>query len=175
MSKRPRGKGKGVLYGQARGGRIPDPYIPRKGLPEPTLCPICGAVYQRKHWSIDEKVALEVKRKGKVNSEKCPACRKIEDGFAMGIIDLTGDFVVEHMGDIVNTVRSEERRAMEKNPLERIIRLEKIRTGGIRVETTTDSLALRIGRLLNRAYKGDTRFDWHYGDKSVDIKWHREK
>ena len=55
------------------------------------------------------------------------------------------------------------------------IKLDKIRTGGIHVETTSDSLALRIGRLLNKAYKGDTRFDFHYGDKSVDIKWHREK
>jgi len=175
MVKGPRGREKGVFYGQARGGRIPDPYIPRKGWPEPTVCPICGAVYQKKHWSIDEKLLLEIKKKGKVNSNKCPACRKIEDGFAMGVMDLTGDFVTEHVSDIVNTIRSEERRAMEKNPLERIIKLEREKGGSLHVETTTDSLALRIARLLNRAYKGDTKFDFHYGDKSVDIKWHREK
>ena len=175
MSKRPRGKGKGVLYGQPRGGRVPDPYIPRRGWPEPTLCPVCGAVYQKKRWSINEKLLIDIRKKGKIYSNKCPACRKIEDGFAMGVIDLTGDFVTEHLSDIVNTIRSEERRAMEKNPLERIIKLEKIKRGGIHVETTTDSLALRIGRLMNRAYRGDTKFDFHYGDKSVDIKWHREK
>jgi len=175
MSKRPRRKGKGVLYSQPRGGRLEDPYMPRKGMPEPTVCPTCGAIYHKKHWSIDENMLHEAKKKGRTYSQKCPACRKIEDGFAMGVIDLTGDFVREHMSDLINTIRSEERRAMEKNPLERIIKLGKLRSGGIHVETTTDSLALRIGRLLNRAYKGETKFDFHYGDKSIDIKWHREK
>lgn len=174
MVRGPIGREKGVFYEQVRGGRLPDPYIPRKGWSEPTICSVCHAIYRKKRWAFDEALRLKLEKDKETKYIKCPACRKIEERFAMGIVSISGDFVAEHRDDIVNLVKSEERRAMQKNPMERLISVEK-KDSGVHVETTTDSLALRIGRVLNRAYKGDVKFNFHYGDKQVEIKWHRDK
>jgi NMD protein affecting ribosome stability and mRNA decay len=174
MARGPSGREKGVFYEQTHREGIPDPYIPRKGLKEPTICPSCRAVYHKKRWSLDEGLLFETKKRKGVLYQKCPACRKIEDGYAMGIVNLSGDFVTEHRDEIINLLRSEERHAIEKNPLERLMKIER-RGNGLHVETTTDSLALRIGRVLSRAYKGHAKFDWKHGDKSVIVEWGREK
>jgi len=173
MAKGPSGREKGVFYSQTRRQGIPDPYIPRKGMKEPTICPSCRAVYQKKRWTLDEGLYLETKSKKGVRQQKCPACQKIEDGYAMGIVNLHGSFVLEHCDEIINLLRSEERHAIEKNPLERLMKILK-KGNGLYVETTTDSLALRIGRVLSRAYKGESEFDWKYGDKHVIVDWKRE-
>jgi len=165
---------KGIYYEYSpRSEGIPDPYISRKGLKEPTVCPSCHAIYHKKRWAFDEVMYLDLKKKKGVNWQKCPADRKIEDGYAMGVVNIYGDFVMEHRDEIISLVRSEERHALEKNPLERLIKIEK-RGNGLYVETTTDSLALRIGKVLSRAYKGEHEFDWKYGDKHLLVKWRRQ-
>ena len=165
---------KGVFYEfSPRSEGIADPYISRKGLKEPTICPSCSAVYHKKRWTLDEGLLFEMRKKKEARFQKCPACRKIEDGYAMGIINLYGSFVKEHRNEIINLVRSEERHALEKNPLERLIKIER-RENGLYVETTTDGLALRIGKVLARAYKGKAEFDWKYGDKHVLVQWGRQ-
>ena len=89
-----------------------------------------------------------------------------------GIVNISGDFVAEHFEELVNLVKAEERRATEKNPHEHLIKVEKV-DGGIKIETTSDALALRIGRLLNKSYKGRTDFKFRYSDKYVIVDWVR--
>lgn len=163
----------GVFY-EFQSGRqgIDDPYIPKKGLKEPTVCPSCHAIYHKKRWFFDDGMYHDLKKTKGVNWQKCPADRKIEDHYPMGVVKLYGPFVNEHRDEIINLIRSEERHAMEKNPLERLMRVER-RDTGLNVETTTDGLALRIGRVLSRAYKGKAEFDWKYSDKSVLVQWGR--
>jgi hypothetical protein len=114
----------------------------------------------------------DLKKQKGVNWQKCPADRKIEDRYPMGVVNLYGPFVNEHRDEIISLIRSAERHAMEKNALERLMRIER-KESGLHVETTTDSLALRIGRVLSRAYKGKAEFDWKYSDKSVLVQWGR--
>lgn len=173
MTRGPHGREKGVFFEQIRKGRLEDPYIPRKGFEEPTICPSCNAIYFKKKWNFDENLFKKVEKDKNVNHLKCPACRKIEDHYPMGIIRLAGNFVSEHREEIVNLLHSEEKRAMEKNPLERIMKIEK-GDGGIYAETTSDSLALRIGRVLSRAYKGKSDYKFRYGDKFVMVEWRRD-
>ena len=168
------GREKGVFFEQVRRGGIPDPYMPRKGFPEPAICPSCQAIYHKKRWVMDEKLLYDIKKHPEVKYHKCPACRKIEDHFAMGLIELSGDFVIEHKADLINLIKSEEKRAMEKNPLERIISIDR-KNDKIEVAVTTDSLALRIGRVLERAYKGKSDYKFRSGDKYVTVHWKREE
>ena len=141
---------------------------------EPCICPSCKAVYRKKRWTLDEGLYLDTKKLKGVILHKCPACRKIEDGYAMGRVNLHGSFVVEHSNEIITLLRSEERHAIEKNPLERLMKIER-KGNGLYIETTTDSLALRIGRVLSRAYKGHADFEWKYGEKSVIVDWGRDR
>lgn len=171
MPKGPQGREKGVFYEQER-NRLPDPYISAKAYKEPTLCPTCKLVYVKQRWHKNDAEAKLLSEKKDVFTHKCPACRKIEDNYPMGVVNISGDFVAEHFEDLVNLVKAEERRAAEKNPLERLMKVDKV-DGGIKVETTSDALALRIGRLLNKSYKGSTDFKFRYGDKYVIVDWVR--
>jgi hypothetical protein len=88
------------------------------------------------------------------------------------VVNIKGDFLAEHFEDVVHLIKSEERRALQKNPLERLMKMDKV-NGGLHVETTSDALALRIGRVLHRAYKGEAEFKFRYGNKYVEVDWSR--
>ena len=103
---------------------------------------------------------------------KCPGCQKIEDHYVMGMVYIEGDFFTTHKKDILNTVKSEEKRAIEKNPLERIITVTEGKDSAI-IETTSDQLALRIGRRLRSSYQGKTEFKFSGDQKLARIFWKR--
>jgi len=151
---------------------LDDPYLFREGYKEPTICPGCKAIYTNKKWSLDEKQRGKIEKTTGITYQMCPACRKIKDRFPMGILTLSGEFLFNHHQDILNLLRSEEKRAVAKNPLERIISIEE-RKGTIQVETTTESLALRMGRVLFRAYKGNVSYKFSQDEKLVRVNWNR--
>jgi hypothetical protein len=159
-------------YHAERGeGKLHDPYLTKKGYPEPAICPTCRAVYAKKRWSFTNDLPLKIDNMKEVNYHKCPACRKIEDGYAMGYVEIGGEFLKDHSDDLNNLIRAEENKAREKNPLERLISVSS-KGGKIHVETTTDSLALRIGRRLESAYKGTG--EAQYSEKFLRFVWNRD-
>jgi hypothetical protein len=94
----------------------------------------------------------------------------IEEG---GTIKITGTFIVDHEADILNLIKHEGKLAVERNNNIRISKVEK--TGnGILVETTSHNLAMRIGKALHRAYKGEFQFKFREGEKFVEVDWKRD-
>jgi hypothetical protein len=67
-------------------------------------------------------------------------------------------------------LRNEEERARQKNPLERIMRLEAS-NGNWRIETTTEKLAQRLGRSLKKARGGSLAYQWSHNNKFVRVLW----
>jgi hypothetical protein len=106
-------------------------------------------------------------------STRCPACRKIADGFPSGVVTLRGGFLQTHRDEILSIVRNEERRARETNPLERIM---EIRNGDESVEilTTDEKLAQRIGREIRKAYQGAVSYKWSEDANLVRVNWSRD-
>jgi hypothetical protein len=156
------------------GNVLHDPYISKEGYPEPTVCPTCNASYHRKHWSFDKSLLATAKNDKTVQYHKCPACKKIEDKYAMGKVRLTGAFVATHMEELKNVIKSEERMAKENNPLDRLMVLDTS-DGNIYAETTSDALAMRIGHHLKNAYKGtEEAFKFRTGEKFVEVDWHKD-
>ena len=82
--------------------KVHDPYIPKKSWQEPTVCPSCSAVFISGRWQGTKKSLQEAKKKGNIHNEKCPACRKIEDRYPLGIVNLSGDFLETHYNDIMS-------------------------------------------------------------------------
>jgi len=76
-------------------------------------------------------------------------------------------------GEVLRILRNEERRAREKNPLERIMRLEGTREGW-KVETTTEKLAQRLGRALGKARGGKVAYRWSHNNKFLRVLWRNE-
>lgn len=144
-----------------------DPYHLRAKLPDPAVCPQCGAVYQadRWHWARRPKQAAEV---------LCPACRRINDKYPAGIVHLSGGFLRQHADEILNLARNQEELEKGEHPLHRIMAIEH-HNGDIVITTTDIHLPRRIGEAVHRAYEGD--LDYHYEDESylLRVRWSRER
>jgi NMD protein affecting ribosome stability and mRNA decay len=156
-----------------RGGLRPhleDPYLTRRSHKEPTVCPRCGLVYKKRRWQripdFDPKLA-----KGQ---HKCPACRKEEDHYVMGIVYIRGDFFKQRRDEIINMVRNEEKKEIGPNPLDRIMGIVEDKDG-VRIETTSENLAVHLGRMLYNSYGGDVEYKFSDEQKLARIFWHREK
>lgn len=160
-------------FDKFREGKIGDPYASLKSLKEPTICPVCSAIYHKKRWQFNNKMFATLKRNGKFFTKVCPADKKIEDNYPMGIVTLSGGFLSEHQEDIMNLIKAEEKRAMQKNPLEKIMSINK-KGGSICVQTTSEHLALRLGRKLSRTYKGTHDYEMGSKDKYITVTWARD-
>ncbi len=147
---------------------VHDPYKTRMKLPEPTLCPQCGAVYHKGRWQWTP--APEG-----ANEELCQACHRTNDDYPAGIVTLGGGFLGQHRTEILGLAHNEEELEKGEHPLHRIMKIEDQADGSEVVVTTTDiHLPRRIGEALRRAYEGE--LDYHYEEESYHIRvnWRRE-
>jgi len=144
-----------------------DMYLPRRDPEGVMQCSGCGAFYHRRHWSLMPPGGFSTQ----VHSHLvfCPACRKIHDRYPGGELTLRG-IDAENRAEIARILRNEEQRARQKNPLERIMRMDSA-NGGWRVETTTEKLAQRLGRSIKRARGGKLAFKWGHNNKFVRVVW----
>ncbi len=149
-----------------------DPYLMSEGVNGTAVCKKCQAVFQNKRWSIDEDLYKSKIKEGNVASIQCPACKKVRDNFPGGILKLKGEFLQEHMNEIMNLIRNEEQRAMGFNPLERIMGISS--TGkGLEITTTNEKLAQRIGKSIQKAYQGKVAYRWSDDTKLLRAEWER--
>src|SRR2546421_12752803 len=63
---------------------IHDPYKTKGKLPEPTVCPICKAVFRDGRWEWAESWPESARQ------EICQACHRTKDDYAAGIVTLSG-------------------------------------------------------------------------------------
>jgi NMD protein affecting ribosome stability and mRNA decay len=152
--------------------RTRDPYIPRKGPLAVGVCPECHAISRKKRWYVDEAEYVSLVRTGAV-LRRCPACRKIADGFPSGVVTLRGGFLRTHRDEILTIVRNEERRARGTNPLERIMAIRE-GDGSVEILTTDEKLAQRVGREIRKAYQGSVSYKWSEDANLVRVNWSRD-
>ncbi len=95
---------------------------------------------------------------------------KIEEG---GILRLSGNFLLDHEEEVLGLVKHEGKLAEERNPLHKVIGIEKA-DGGITATISDHNLALHIGKRLEHAYKGKHEFKFLKGEKYVEVLWRRD-
>ena len=142
-----------------------DPYKAKHKLPEPTVCPQCGAVFHDGHWQWLVKPA-------QANEEMCPACHRIHDDFPAGYLTVAGTFFKDHREELLHLARNEETRAKTEHPLKRIMKIED-QNGDTLITTTDIHLARGIGDALHHAYQGE--LEYHYNDQEnlLRVVWTR--
>jgi len=146
-----------------------DMYLPRWDPKGVIQCSGCGAFHYRRHWALTLPAGLS--SQVQKHLALCPACRKIQDRFPNGELTLRG-IDAGNRQEIARILRNEESRAREKNPLERIMRMDAA-NGGWRVETTTEKLAQRLGRSIKKARGGKLVYKWGHNRKFVRIVWEK--
>jgi len=143
---------------------VHDTYKVQRKLPEPTLCPGCGAVFKDGCWQWHElSVAYE---------SLCPACHRQHDNYPAGFISLSGEFVAAHEAAIFGIVLNQEEREKVEYPLRRVMDIEKS-LGGFLVTTTDVQLARDIGEALHKTFKGELELNYNHQAKQLIAHWNR--
>ncbi len=144
-------------------------------LPEPASCPKCGSIYSEGRWVSPKFVSESGKHSHwrPSNSVVCQACKQIENHIVGGYLTMNGGFLARHHDEIIKLIENEAIRAVEDNPLSRI--MERIETADeLLVETTTEHMAQRLGHALNRAFAGKVTYDFSHENKVARVNWHRD-
>jgi hypothetical protein len=136
---------------------------------EKNLCPACGAVFARKTWRRSARRWRDAIVEGGARAP-CPACRQEATGQAFGRVLLEGACVERRSGDLLRRIRNVAGRAAFTQPERRLIRTTT-RGATIEVLTTSQKLAHRIARELQKAFRGAVSFHWSEGDGSLLAVW----
>jgi hypothetical protein len=144
---------------------LDDSYKSRGKLPEPTLCPQCGAVFHKGKWQWLPKPES-------AHSETCPACHRIHDDFPAGYVRLEGDFLAQHRAEILGLVRHIEQREKAEHPLQRIMGIAE-EAGAVLITTTDSHLARGIGEAVGHAYQGELDFQYNTEENLLRVHWKR--
>jgi hypothetical protein len=147
-----------------------DTFLPRLSPKEIIQCAGCGAFYHRRHWTLTAPAGITLPIH--THPIYCPACRKIRERRASGELHIAGVGVGER-DEVLRLLRNEEFRAREKNPLERIMRMEDEK-GRWKLQTTTEKLAQRLGRSLRKARGGKVDYKWSHNNKFVRVLWDKD-
>lgn len=144
---------------------VHDSYKTPGKLPEPTICPGCGAVYKTGHWQW-------ASRPTQAHETLCPACHRQRDKFPAGYLTLTGDFVHAHESEILGVVHNHEAKEKAQHPLQRLMDIEQ-NPDGISITTTDIHLARGIGDALHHAYQGELEFHYNPQQCLLRVHWKR--
>jgi len=144
---------------------VHDPYMPKRKLPEPTVCPGCGAVFHQGRWAWLHQPA-------NANEAPCPACRRIQERVPAGFLTLSGAFFGKHKEEILNLVRNVEARQKADHPLERIMDAEE-QEEGVVLTFTDPHLARAAGEAVEDAYEGELDYAYSPDEYMLRVTWRR--
>ncbi|MFQ5971068.1 MAG: BCAM0308 family protein [Alphaproteobacteria bacterium] len=146
--------------------RVHDPYKTRLKLPEPTVCPECGAVFHEGRWRWGPRPAA-------AHEQLCQACRRIKDRMPAGFLTLRGSFIRAHEKELLRLARHQEDLEKAEHPLHRIIAIEQD-DEAIVITTTDIHLPRRIGEALRRAFHGELSFHYEEGEYFIRVNFTRD-
>ena len=132
--------------------QVHDSYKAKGKIPEPSVCPQCGAVYHHGFWQW-------LMAPAGAHAATCPACHRIHDHFPAAYVTLHGSFFHQHREELLHLIHNVEKREKSAHPLKRIMAVEE-KDDSILVTTTDIQLARGIGDDLLHAYQGALQY--HY-------------
>jgi hypothetical protein len=148
---------------------------PSRAMKEPCVCEDCGAVYAERRWTTASSNMAKGKRTpSDATKTLCPACLQQRAGEPRGFVYLDGAFLVSHQKEVEQLLRNEAARAAEDNPLARIMEFKPGDGHKLTVSTTTEHLAQRLGHAIEKAFGGDTQYDFSHENKLARVTWVRD-
>ncbi len=148
------------------------PVAQKERAPEdPSVCDICGSVYTAKTWRRDRPLPAKL-----INAAAwtiCPGCKQAKSGKYFGRVLVRGSNAISNLDAIRSRMANVERRAEFTQPERRIV---SSKWDGVTLEvlTTSQKLAHRIARELEKAFGGRAHYTWSDHDGSLTAIWQQE-
>jgi len=138
------------------------------------VCPKCGAIWDGERWVPEPGEAL-LREFGKKQhcTELCPGDLRIEKKQVEGVVTLKGKFLASHREEINNVVARVARDGRKRNVAARILGTEE-QNGNLVIETTDEHLAERMGKEVEKAFKGALEIKWQKKDTFARVTWQRD-
>jgi hypothetical protein len=138
-----------------------------RGLSEPAACERCFAIYRDKTWraaGAGRRVPADV------TWTLCPACAQVEAQEYFGRVRVTAALAPGRESEVRRRIWNVERRARVTQPERRLVHLGRTR-GGLEVLTTSQKLAHRIARELEKAFGGRASYEWSAREELLEASW----
>lgn len=135
------------------------------------ICQECNSVFFDKAWHhrLEEEKDSHLKSSKKIKFELCPACEMARDNLFEGeIIIKLKEGSEKFKTDILNTINNSDKQAMERDPMDRILRIEE-KTDGIHVFTSENQLAVKMGKKLRTSFNGGKMEIQHTGEDLIRV------
>jgi len=116
------------------------------------ICPECKNIHFKKQWHPPGVFPFNFSRNFKTAEKICPACKLVRDHA------FEGEIYIENMPtsrrqEILNLISAFGRRAMRKDPQDRIIAAEPRGDRACYVTVTENQLAVRLAKKIKDAFK----------------------
>ena len=148
------------------------PVAQKQRAPEdPSVCDICGSIYTAKTWRRNRPLPAKL-----INAAAwtiCPACKQAKSGEYFGRVLVRGSNASSNLDAIRSRIANVERRAEFTQPERRIVS-SKWDGATLEVLTTSQKLAHRIARELQKAFGGRARYTWSDQDGALTAIWQSE-
>jgi hypothetical protein len=137
------------------------------------ICPDCNSVLFEKSWhhSLEED-ARHLTDKKRIKFTACPACRMKKDRTFEGelVISLSKEKLPEKK-EILNVIKNSDEQARAHDPMDRVLWIE-YKSSEIRVLTSENQLAVRMGKKLESAFKGGMlKIKHSHGEDTIRVRW----
>lgn len=137
------------------------------------ICPNCESVFFDKAWhhSLEED-ARHLRKSKHLKFKVCPACQMEKDRTFEGelVVTLSQERTAEK-NEIINLIKNSDKQARAHDPMDRVLWIE-YKGGEIRVLTSENQLAVRIGKKLESAFKGGSLEIKHsHGEDIIRVFW----
>lgn len=136
----------------------------------PAICSRCHSYLEQDHWRFGEQRYRELKEQPETHVMLCPGCTRVERRLYEGEVTIHHQGNEEQKQDMIHLIHNEEARARITNPTARIALLED-REDELYLLTTTQFLAKRIARELQKAFRGQLKVDDLPRERFVRVRW----
>ncbi|MHB9024969.1 MAG: BCAM0308 family protein [Armatimonadota bacterium] len=136
----------------------------------PAICERCHAYLETDHWRYGEKRYLELKAQPGIATTLCPGCTRAERRMYEGEVRIRSNWDAISKDDVVHLIHNEEHRERATNPTARVALMME-HDEELYLLTTTEFLAKRIGRELEKAYKGTLRLMHLPRERFTRVVW----
>jgi len=163
--------GRGLIRSLSRRGSAAKktaPIAKARKLKDPSICDRCGAVYTAKSWRTAHRLAPKLMAKAAYIH--CPACEQVAKREYFGRVLVRGPLSAQMLERIRARIDNVGRRAEFNQPERRIVSADWDGST-LEVLTTSQKLAHRIARELEKEFGGRATYQWKDEDGMLLTIW----